>query len=50
MQDDRIGPAMMVYRPCSELEVDGNERRYTDIYEISNETNEGRVSGTGLGR
>jgi hypothetical protein len=45
MKDDRLGQAMLVYLACSESVVDGDERRYTNMYETRNETNRRPVTG-----
>jgi hypothetical protein len=39
MKDDRPGTAMLVYLACSEPVLDGDGRRYTNMYETTNETN-----------
>jgi hypothetical protein len=39
MKDDRPGLTMMVYLACSGPAVDGDGRRYTNMYETRNATN-----------
>jgi hypothetical protein len=39
MKDDRPGQTMLVYLARSEPVVDGDGRRYTNMYETKNETN-----------